>query len=50
MKDIDIYVLYYDGEVMQVTPNPHDIAENPYNNVRDKLEVWRNGMLVEERE
>lgn len=46
---MEIYVLYYKGEIKLVTENPHDVAENWYNNDRDKIQIWKNGKLIEER-
>jgi hypothetical protein len=46
---IEIYVVYYQGEVKLVTTNTHDVAENWFNNSRDKIQIWKNGKLIEER-
>jgi hypothetical protein len=47
---MEIYVVYYQGEVKLVTANVHDVPEYWFNNVRDKIQIWKNGKLIEERE
>lgn len=43
------YVLIYKNEITLVTSDPHEIAEHWHNSYRDKLQVWQDGKLVEER-
>jgi hypothetical protein len=46
---MEIYVVYYQGEVKLVTVHAVDVAEQWFNKDRDKIQIWKNGELIEER-
>lgn len=47
---MEIYVMYYLDDVVLVTNNPIKVAECSFNNDRDKLQIWKDGKLIEEKE
>ncbi|WP_313798833.1 hypothetical protein [Cytobacillus sp.] len=48
-KSKQTFIIIYKNEISLVTTDPHEVAEHWNNNYRDKLQVWQDGKLVEER-